>query len=93
MLTIGLMKLEEKHNMENYAVLLDTSFIIRLLSESDELHNNAVTYFKYFLEHGIDMKFSTISIAEYCVIGKGIEPGNGVSYMFLEEGSGVSDGK
>ncbi len=56
--------------MENYAVLLDTSFIIRLLSESDELHDNAVAYFKYFLEHGIDLKFSTISIAEYCVRGK-----------------------
>ncbi len=55
--------------MENYAVLLDTSFIIRLLSESDGLHYNAVAYYKYFLEHGIDMKFSTISIAEYCVRG------------------------
>lgn len=47
--------------MENYAVLLDTSFIIRLLSESDGLHYNAVAYYKYFLEHGIDMKFSTDS--------------------------------
>ena len=27
------------------------------------------------------------------MIGKGKEPGNGVSYMFLEEGSEVSDGK
>lgn len=55
--------------MENYAVLLDTSFMIRLLTESDQLHNNALAYYKYFMEHGIDMKFSTISIAEYCVRG------------------------
>jgi len=55
--------------MENYAVLLDTSFMIRLLTESDELHTNALAYYKYFLEHGVDMKFSTISIAEYCVRG------------------------
>ena len=55
--------------MDVKAVLLDTTFIIRLLSESDELHENAMAYYKYFLEHGIDMKFSTISIAEYCVIG------------------------
>lgn len=55
--------------MENKAVLLDTSFMIRLLTESDELHGNAIVYYKYFLEHGYDMKFSTISIAEYCVRG------------------------
>lgn len=34
----------EKHDMK--AVLLDTSFIIRLLSEDQELHDNAVSYFK-----------------------------------------------
>lgn len=28
-----------------------------------------MVYYKYFLNHNIDMKFSTISIAEYCVIG------------------------
>lgn len=55
--------------MELQAVLLDTSFIIRLLCKDDELHENAMVYYKYFLNHNIDMKFSTISIAEYCVIG------------------------
>ncbi len=55
--------------MGNKAVLLDTSFVIRLLSEANELHDNAVAYYRYFLDHGIDMKFSTISIAEYCVRG------------------------
>lgn len=55
--------------MENKAVLLDTSFIIRLLSGDDDLHDNAMAYYKYFLSHGIDMKFSTISIAEFCVVG------------------------
>lgn len=55
--------------MDIKAVLLDTSFIIRLLSDSDELHENAKAYYKHFLDHGVDMKFSTISIAEYCVRG------------------------
>ena len=55
--------------MEIKAVLLDTSFIIRLLSESDDLHENAKAYYKCFLDHGVDMKFSTISIVEYCVCG------------------------
>lgn len=47
--------------MENYAVLLDTSFIIRLLSESDGLHYNAVAYYKYFLEHGIDILMQKVA--------------------------------
>lgn len=53
-----------------YSVLLDTSFLIRLLNEADSLHANAVNYFQYFLEQGIALKVSTISIAEYCVRGK-----------------------
>lgn len=52
-----------------YSVLLDTSFFIRLLNVEDPLHSNAVGYFKYFLENGIILKVSTISIAEYCVLG------------------------
>ena len=52
-----------------YSVILDTSFMIRLLNESDFLHPNAKGYFKYFLENSIPMYFSTISIAEYCVRG------------------------
>ncbi len=52
-----------------YSVILDTSFMIRLLSESEKLHSNALGYFKYFLEHDIPMYFSTVSVAEYCVKG------------------------
>lgn len=52
-----------------YSVILDTSFMIRLLNECDRLHTNAKGYFRYFLENGIPMYFSTISIAEYCVRG------------------------
>ncbi|MBK8701230.1 MAG: hypothetical protein IPN29_17500 [Saprospiraceae bacterium] len=51
------------------SVLLDTSFFIRLLNPADPLHSNAKGYYKYFLEHEIGLKISTISIAEYCVKG------------------------
>ena len=50
-------------------VLLDTSFLIRLLNSSDALHQNARTYFRSFLDRGIVLHVSTISIAEYCVVG------------------------
>lgn len=33
------------------------------------MHNNALGYFKYFLENDITLKCSTISVAEYCVRG------------------------
>ncbi len=52
------------------SVLLDTSFLIRLLKKDDELHNNAYQYYRYFLEKGFVLKVSTISIAEYCVRGE-----------------------
>lgn len=51
------------------SVLLDTSFLIRLLSQTDKLHDNAKAYFRYFMEQGIVLKVSTIAIAEYCVKG------------------------
>lgn len=51
------------------SVLLDTSFFIRLLNDEDQLHSNAVGYYKYFLENEITLKVSTVSIAEYCVRG------------------------
>jgi len=54
---------------KSYSVILDTSFLIRLLTASDPLHTNAVGYFKYFLDNNIPMYISTISIAEYCVDG------------------------
>lgn len=49
--------------MEQNCVLLDTSFFIRLLNEEDPLHNNALGYFRYFLEHDFVIKISTIAIA------------------------------
>lgn len=55
--------------MKHKSVLLDTSFFIRLLNDEDPLHQNAKGYFKYFLENEIVLKVSTITIAEYCVIG------------------------
>ena len=56
--------------MEQNCALLDTSFFIRLLNEEDPLHENALGYFKYFLEHDFVIKISTIAIAEYCVRGE-----------------------
>lgn len=44
-------------------------FFIRLLNEEDPLHENALGYFRYFLEHDFVIKISTIAIAEYCVRG------------------------
>lgn len=60
---------KSKNNHTDYSVLLDTSFMIRLLNENEPLHPNALGYYKYFLDHEIPMCFSTISIAEYCVKG------------------------
>lgn len=56
-------------NAPSFSVLLDTSFLIRLLSKNDPLHQNAVDYYRYFLEKEIPMYVSTITIAEYCVDG------------------------
>ena len=53
-----------------HSVLMDTSFFIRLLNDEDELHENALLYYKYFLENDIILKVSTISVAKYCVLGK-----------------------
>src|SRR5688572_27062895 len=55
--------------MTHKGVLLDTSFFIRFLNDSDPLFKNADGYFRYFLQNEITMVISTISIAEYCVGG------------------------
>ena len=55
--------------MTHKAVLLDTSFFLRFLNESDPLFKNADGYFRYFIQKEITMMISTISIAEYCVGG------------------------
>lgn len=52
-----------------HSVLLDTSFFIRLLNDEYPLHKNAKGYYKYFLEQEFILKVSTITIAEYCVLG------------------------
>ena len=49
------------------SILLDTSFCIRLIKQTDPLHLNAVDYFEYFLENKIEIYLSTIAIAEYSV--------------------------
>lgn len=55
--------------MEQNGILVDTSFLIRLLNEADPLHESALDYFRYFLENDFVVKVSTIAIAEYCVRG------------------------
>ena len=55
--------------MMSKSVLLDTSFFIRFLNENDPLFQNADNYYKKFLEQGITLYISTISIAEYCIGG------------------------
>lgn len=55
--------------MSHKSVLLDTSFFLRFLNDSDPLFKNADGYFRYFLQQEISMMISTISIAEYCVGG------------------------
>jgi len=52
---------------ETKGVLLDTSFLIRLLDKNDPFHLNAKGYFKYFTENDFKLFTSTIAIAEYCV--------------------------
>jgi predicted nucleic acid-binding protein len=56
--------------MARKAVLLDTSFFLRFLNDSDTLFKHADDYFRYFIEKEITMMISTISIAEYCVGGE-----------------------
>lgn len=55
--------------MTRSAVLLDTSFFMRFLNDSDPLFGHADGYFRYFVQKDIVMMISTISIAEYCVGG------------------------
>lgn len=55
--------------MTRKAALLDTSFFLRFLNDTDSLYKNADGYFRYFLQQEITIMISTISIAEYCVGG------------------------
>lgn len=49
------------------SVLLDNSFITRLLKRDDTFHQNVVDYFQYFLENNIILYLSTIVVSEYAV--------------------------
>lgn len=49
------------------SVMLDTSFCIRLMDANDNLHSNALEYFKFFLQEKIIIHLSTIVVAEYSV--------------------------
>lgn len=49
------------------SVLLDNSFVTRLLKSDDEYHQNVVEYFEHFLNKGITMYLSTIVVSEYAV--------------------------
>lgn len=55
--------------MSEGCVLLDTSFFIRLVKPGDRLHQNAVDYYRFFLENNFTLKVSTIAISEFCVKG------------------------
>ena len=48
-------------------VMLDTSFCIRLMDKTDPLHQNALEYYRYFLQEKITVHLSTIAITEYAV--------------------------
>lgn len=52
------------------SVLLDTSFLIRLLNPNEKLHLLAKSWYRYFLQKEMIMKTSTIWLAEYCVQGQ-----------------------
>ncbi len=51
-------------------VLLDTSFILRLVKPQDPLHGNTQAWFRELLGRKVPMYLSTIAIAEYCVRGE-----------------------
>ncbi len=50
-----------------HSILLDNSFVTRLLKSNDAYHENVVEYFQYFLENNIVMYLSTIVVSEYSV--------------------------
>lgn len=54
-------------NLPVKSIMLDTSFLIRLMDEEDPLHSSALEYFRHFLDFKISIHVSTIAIAEYTV--------------------------
>ena len=55
--------------MMGKAVLLDSSFLIRLMDENDSLHLVTYNLFRKFVKSGVSCKVSTIALAEYGVKG------------------------
>ena len=49
------------------SILLDNSFVTRLLKSDDPFHENLVCYYEYFLKKDIIMYLSTIVVSEYAV--------------------------
>ena len=49
------------------SILLDNSFVTRLLKSDDEFHQNVVEYFEYFLDQNTELILSTIVVSEYSV--------------------------
>lgn len=64
------------------SIMLDTSFCIRLMDETDALHTNALDYFRHFSTEKISIHLSAIAVAEYAV---GDDPANlPLDYLQLE---------
>lgn len=51
------------------SILIDTCFLIKLLDETDSLHQNAKDYFRHHVQQNNTLWISTITIAEFCVRG------------------------
>lgn len=51
-------------------VFLDTSFFLRLLNPKEAYHQHAVSYFTRFSREKVQLFVSTLSIAEYGIVGK-----------------------
>ena len=49
------------------AVVIDTSFLICLVSDNRPSHATAKTYYRYFLENNIAMLLPTVVVAEFAV--------------------------
>ncbi len=61
-------RFEDSRIMKNInSILLDNSFVTRLLKSNDEYHERVLEYYKYFLENEIVMYLSTIVVSEYAV--------------------------
>lgn len=72
------------------SIMLDTSFCIRLMDNSDALHQNALDFFAHFVAKKITLHVSTIAVAEYAV---GDDPENLPLRNFQIEAFDFTDAK